>query len=158
MSDRVTLEDGTQERFRRKKIVESLKTVGLDSDSSNMIADMIDPHPGITEHEIKVKVFRLLDDMDQKIAERYLKTKKVHIQKEPMGYTGHVMIPKVVMDYLELRSGDMVDIIHCDKNCKLRAHQIDARDNDRILVSPLDLEAMGIKNRSPIAICKHVEG
>lgn len=159
MRQTVTLEDGTSEKFDRSKIVESLITVGMDRHSAKMIAGQIEPHPGITEHEIKVKVFRLLDGIDTNLSERYLKTKKVHVGRETMDMIGHIMVPQQVLDYLEINSGDKVDVIHCDRNCALRVHVINNPDqaHDTVLLSHYDMERMGLKNKALIAICKHVD-
>jgi len=157
MKPKVTLEDGTHERFDRSKIFKSLTTVGMDPHSARMISEQIEPHPGITEHEIKVKVFRLLDDIDPAVSERYLRTKKVYIRTESLDAPGHVMVPRAVLEYLEIKSGDKVDIIHCDRNCTLRAHEMEDRDHSHntVLLSHYDMEKMGLKNKTMIAICKH---
>ena len=159
MRVKVRLEDGTQEKFDRGKIVESLETVGLDRHTSKMIADQIIPHEGMTEHEIKVKVFRILDDIDPRFSDKYLRTKKVYIQKEQMDVIGNALLPRVVMEYLDLRNGEKVDIIHCEKNCTLKAFQIDDPEHahDRVVVSHYDMDRMGLKPRSQIAICKHMD-
>ena len=159
MKAKVTLEDGTSESFDRSKIVESLATIGMDRHSAKMIAGHIEPHPGITEHEIKVKVFRLLDEIDPKLSERYLRTKKVHVSREAMDLIGHVMVPRMILDYLEMNSGDKMDIIHCDRNCTLKAHLISDSDHahDTVLLSHFDMDRMGLKNKALVAICKHYE-
>ncbi|MGA1822499.1 MAG: hypothetical protein ACMUIG_08225 [Thermoplasmatota archaeon] len=159
MSVRVRKEDGTVEKFQRSKIVESLETMGLDHKTAKRIAKEVHEHDWISEHEIKVKVFGKLDQIDSRIADEYFSTHKVHVKSETMQMEGNVLIPDNLMDLLEIRVGDKMDMIHHEKHAVLRAYRIGAAKNDHdfIYMSEKDMRKMNIRNKDQVAICKHVE-
>jgi hypothetical protein len=152
-------EDGTHEKFHRSYIVESLETIGMDHKTAKTIAERIEPHKGISEHEIKVSVFKILDEMDSKLADEYLVTKKVYVKSESFQVDGAVLVPKLLMEYLDLHSNDKVDVIHCHKRVTLRAHERSESEKQLnvIYMSEHDMKKLDSKNRSLVAICKHVE-
>lgn len=159
MSIKVRKEDGSDEKFHRSNIVESLETVGLDHKTAKGIANQIEVHKGISEHEIKVKIFEILDEMDPKIADQYLVTKKVYVKSESFEVDGAVLASKILMEYLDLYNNEKVDIIHCQNRLTIRVHEkVDSiKELNVIYMSHHDMEKIEIKERSLVAICKHVE-
>ncbi len=159
MSIKVRKEDGSEEKFHRSYIVESLETVGLDHKVAKDIANQIEVHKGISEHEIKVKIFKILDEMDPKIADEYLVTKKVYVKSESFEVDGVVLVPKRLMEYLDLRNNDKTDLIHCHDRLTLRAHEKVGSDKEMnvVYLSHHDMKKIETKDRSLVAICKHIE-
>jgi hypothetical protein len=157
MTIKVRKEDGSLEKFHRSYIVESLETLGMDRDSAKLIAGQIPADKDITEHEIKARIFRMLDEMDPELAEKYLVTKKVHVKSESFQIRGNLLVPTKIMEYLELRNGDKVSVIHCKDNCVLRAYEKSNSDNehDVVFMSPDDMKNIEIKKGKQVAICKH---
>jgi len=159
MSVRVRKEDGSVEKFQRSKIIESLETMGLDHNIAKRIAKEVHEHDWISEHEIKVKVFSKLDQIDQGIADDYFTTHKVHVKSESISIAGNVLLPDHLMTLLDLRVGDKMDMIHHETHAVMRAYRIDSnkKDHDFIYISDADMKKMNIKNRDQVAICKHIE-
>jgi hypothetical protein len=158
MSIKVKLEDGEMEKFHRSYIVESLEAVGLDHHNAKEISKTIGKRDGMTEHDIKVKVYQKLDEIDSEIAERYLKTKKVRVKIESMQVMGHVMVPEFLMTFLELKHGDKIDIIHGEENQVLRVSGLHIdEEHNVILLSERDMKKLNVKEKGQVAICKHHE-
>lgn len=161
MSVKVRLEDGTLEKFHKSYIIESLETIGVDHVSAKRIANEIEKHKGITEHEIKVKVFQKLDMVNREIADKYMSTKKVHVHSETMQVKGNVLLPEFLMEYLELKNGDKIDIIHGSLHTILRAYELKDmyhhQDHDLIFMSEEDMSEIQVKEKNQVAICKHHE-
>ena len=161
MSVKVKLEDGTLEKFHKSYIIESLETIGVDHKSAKKIASEIEKHKGITEHEIKVKIFQKLETMNKEFADKYMSTKKVHVKSEALQVTGNVLLPEFLMTYLELRYGDKIDVIHGYNNSVLRAYGLKNiyhhQDNDIIFMSEKDMNKIEIVEKNQVAICKHHE-
>ncbi len=161
MSVKVKLEDGEMERFHRSYIVGSLETVGLDHITAKGIAKDIEKHKGMTEHDIKIKIFQKLDEIDPKIATKYKDTKKVRVSSESMQADGNALIPEFLMSYLELRNGDKIDVFHGNKNSLVRVNGLKDmyhhQDHNMIFLSDRDMKDIDIKERSLVAICKHQE-
>jgi hypothetical protein len=159
MSVKVRLEDGSMEKFSKSNIIESLETIGLDHKSAKKIANEIEKHKGISEHEIKIKIFQILDSMDSEIADKYMKTKKVFVKSESMPVEGSVLIPEFLMDYLQLRYGDNIDLFHNEKSCILRSYGMKDiyhhQEHNTIFLSERDMIKMDIKENHQVAICKH---
>lgn len=158
MTVRVRREDGSVEKFQRSRIVESLETMGLDHKAAKRIAKEVHEHDWISEHEIKVKVFSKLDQIDSKMADEYFTTHKVHVKSETMQIAGNVLIPDHLMDLLEIRIGDKTDIIHHEKHEVMRAYRIESgkKDHDIIYMSDMDMKKINVKNHDQVAICKHL--
>jgi hypothetical protein len=159
MSFKVRMENGSLEKFHRSYIMESLETIGMDHDEAKTISKMIEPHKDMTQHEIKVKVFKILDEMDHAMADKYLVTKKVHVKHGSFQVDGEALIPDSIMEYLDLQTGNKIDLIHCTSNCTLRAHQKDHSedDGDVVFLSKHDMRKIEAKGKTLVAICKHVE-
>ena len=159
MSFKVRMENGSLEKFHRSYIIESLETIGMDHDEAKSIAKMIEPHKEMTQHEIKVKVFKFLDEMNHEMADTYLVTKKVHVKHGSFQVDGEALLPNSVMEYLDLQNGNKIDIIHCTKNCTLRAHQSNHShdDGDIVFLSDHDMKKIDVKDKNLVAICKHIE-
>lgn len=159
MSIKVRKEDGTEEKFHRSYIVESLETLGMDHKTAKNVASQIEAHKWISEHEIKVKVFKILDEMDPKLADQYLVTKKVYVKHETFQVDGEVLVPKTLMDYLDLRNGDKVDVIHCHNRDTYRAHEksVEKKELNVVYMGKHDMKKLDVKDRSLVAICKHEE-
>jgi len=157
MTIKVRMENGSLEKFHRSYIVESLQTLGMDRDSARLIAEQIPGDKDITEHEIKARIFRMLDEMDSSLAEKYLVTKKVHVKSESFQIKGNLLVPIKIMEYLGLRSGDKVSVIHCKDNCILRAYEKSNSDHehDVVFMSPDDMKNIEIKKGNQVAICKY---
>jgi hypothetical protein len=160
MTVRIRLEDGSDDKFRRSDIIESLETVGLDRKRAKMIASEVEKHKGITEHEIKVKIFQKLDSIDSMLADNYMKTKKVHISNESLGIKDHALIPGFLMEYLDIKTGDKIDVIHGDRKLIMAARGIDDSyhknlHHDQIFLSQRDMKDLKVKQHSRVAICKH---
>jgi hypothetical protein len=155
----VKKEDGSYEKFHRNMIKESLEAVGVDSKTAKMLSKGIQEHKGITEHEIKSRIFDELDRIDPELADRYYVTKKVHVRKEHVQVDGSALLSQYLMDYLDLGRGEKMDVFHCDKDCTLRAYpiQFEHDDHETIFLSQHDIEKMSIKKRDQVAICKHRE-
>lgn len=159
MSYKVRMENGSLEKFHMSYIIESLETIGMDHEDAKEIAKMVEPHKEMTQHEIKVKVFKFLDKMDHELADKYLVTKKVHVRSESFQVVGEALLPRSVMDYLDLDNGNKISVIHCRKNCVLRAHHTTSpkNDGDIVYLSEHDMKNIDVKGRSLVAICKHIE-
>ena len=159
LSVKVKLEDGSMEKFHKAYIIESLETVGLDHKSAKKIANEVEKHKGMTEHEIKVKIFQKLDMIDKEMANRYMETKKVHVKSEALQVMGNVLLPEFLMSYQELRSGEQIDVIHGDKNVVLRAYEMkdihNHQDHNVIFMSDRDMGQIGINGNNQVGICKH---
>jgi len=157
----VKLEDGTLEKFHKSNIVDSLEAIGVDHISAKRIANEIKKHKGMSEHEIKVQVFQKLDMVNKEVANVYLATKKVHVKSETMKVKGHALLPEFLMSYLELRSGDKLDIIHGHKHIVLRSYELkdvyQHQDHDMIFMSEDDMNQIEAKEKDQVAICKHHE-
>jgi hypothetical protein len=159
MSIKVKLEDGTDEKFHKKYIVESLEAIGLDHDNAKQIAKAVEKHKGISEHEIKVKVFDQLDKLDPVLADRYMRTKKVIVKSEASEVDGNALLPEFLMEYFELRNGDEIDVFHGNNFRTLRAigmkdiyhHQ----DHNSIFISHKDMKMISAKENHQVAMCKH---
>jgi hypothetical protein len=153
------MENGSLEKFHRSYIMESLETIGMDHDEAKSISKMIEPHKEMTQHEIKVKVFKILDEMNHDLADRYLITKKVHVKHGSFQVDGEALLPSSIMDYLDLQTGNKIDLIHCSTNCTLRAHQKNdsEKDGDVVYLSDHDMKKIEVKGKTLVAICKHVE-
>lgn len=160
MTIKVRLEDGTEEKFSRSNIIGSLEAVGLDHKTAKQIAGNVEKHLGITEHEIKVKIFEKLDSIDSMIADDYMRTKKVHVNSETFGVKDNALLPGFLMEYLDLRNGDKVDVIHGDKRIIVHAFQVDDKyhsnaHHDMIFLSKANIKEMKIKDKALVAVCKH---
>lgn len=159
MSFKVRMENGSLEKFNRSYIVESLETIGMDHEEAKNIAKLVKPHKEMTQHEIKVKVFKFLDEMDHALADKYLVTKKVHVKHGSFQVDGEALLPGSVMKYLDLQTGNKIDLIHCTDNCTLRAHERNHSedDGDIVFLSEHDMKKITAKEKTLVAICKHVE-
>lgn len=160
MTVRIRLEDGSDDKFRRSDIIESLETVGLDHRRAKMIAGEVEKHRGITEHEIKVKIFQKLDSIDSMLADDYMKTKKVHVSNESLGIKNSALLPQFLMEYLDIKNGDKIDVIHGDHRVVMTARRIDDNyhknlHHDQIFLSDRDMKDLKVKGHSRVAICKH---
>jgi hypothetical protein len=157
----VKLEDGSLEKFHKSYIIESLEAIGVDHISAKRIANEIKKHKGMTEHEIKVAVFKKLDMVNSEIANKYLSTKKVHVKSDASHVKGNVLLPEFLMSYLELKNGDKIDICHVFKHITLRAYELKDVDNhqshDLIFMSEDDMKLIDVKEKHQVAICKHHE-
>jgi hypothetical protein len=159
MSFKVRMENGSLEKFHRSYIIESLETIGMDHEEAKSVAKMVKPHKEMTQHEIKVRVFKFLDEMNHELADKYLTTKKVHVKHGAFQVDGEALLPNSVMEYLDLQTGNKIDILHCHSNCTLRAHQKNNSedDGDVVFLSEHDMKKIDVKDRKLVAICKHVE-
>ena len=95
------------------------------------------------------------------MANIYMTTKKVHVKSESMQMKGRVLLPEFLMEYLQLRNGDKVDVIHTFKNAVLHAYELKDvyhhQDHDIIFMSEDDLKTIDAKEKDQVAICKHHE-
>jgi hypothetical protein len=159
MFEMIRKDDGNLERFHRHDIVESLVSIGLEHKEAKEIAKKIKKHNGMTEHEIKVKIFDLLEEIDPNLADMYFRTKKVLVKHDLSRIPGYVLMPQYLMDYLDLQRGSKVDVIHTKTNGYLRAidfHLVD-EDHDTVFMSEQDMSKLDIKDGEMVAICKHNE-
>ncbi len=149
------------EKFHKAYIVESLETMGVDRASAKNMASEIEKHKGMTEHEIKVKIFQKLNTVNMDLANKYMSTKKVHVKSEAMQVKGNVLLPEFIMTYIKIRNGDKIDVIHGYNNSVLRAYELKDiyhhQDHDIIFMSEKDMNQMEIKEKNQVAICKHHE-
>ena len=159
MSVKVKLEDGSEEKYHKGYIIESLETIGLDHATAKKIANEVEKHRGISEHEIKVKIFRILDSIDCNLADQYMRTKKVRVRSETMEIKGNALLPEFLMEYLGLRNGDEIDIIHGNSSSIIRAYGMTDtyhhQDHNSILMSHNDMKNIGVREQHQVAICKH---
>ncbi|MFW3146936.1 MAG: hypothetical protein ACMUIE_09015 [Thermoplasmatota archaeon] len=155
----VNKEDGSYQKFDRSKIVESLVAVGVDHKTAKKMAKEIHEHHGISEHEIKSKLFEMLDKLDPAIADRFYMTKKVHVRSDTMEVEGNALLSDFLMDYLDMRRGEKLDLFHLDKKCTLRAYpmRFEHDDHETVFLSHGDIHRMDIGKHDQVAICKHRE-
>lgn len=159
MTIMIRKEDGSYEKFHRHMIVESLEAVGLDRKTAKRLAKGIDEHPGLSEHEIKSRLFEELDKIDPMLADRYYMTKKVHVKSEHVQIDGSALLSDYLMEYLDLSRGGKMDLFHRDMDCTLRVYPLhfDHDDHETIFMSDHDIKRMNIKRGEQVAICRHRE-
>ncbi|MEA3558045.1 MAG: hypothetical protein U9R75_02215 [Candidatus Thermoplasmatota archaeon] len=155
----VTKEDGSFEKFNRSRMVESLEAIGVDRKTAKKISKGIDEHPRISVHEIKNKIFEVLDGIDPKLADRYYMTKKVHVKSKHVQTDGSAFLSEFLMEFIGVGRGEKLDLFHYDRDFTLRAYplQFDHDDHETIFMSDHDRKIMNIKNGDQVGICKHRE-
>ncbi|MGA1793391.1 MAG: ATP cone domain-containing protein [Thermoplasmatota archaeon] len=155
----VTKEDGSFEKFKRSNIVQSLEAMGVDHKKAKELAKQVVEKQRMTEHEIKFMIFEMLDKIDPELADRYYMTKKVHVHNESMQVTGNALLSDFLMEYLDLRQGDRMDIFHGDKKTIMRAYELHFKhdDHETIFMSDHDMKLMDIRKGDQVGICKHHE-
>jgi len=159
MSVKVILEDGSQEKYHKAYIIESLESVGLDHRTAKDIANEVKKHKGITEQEIKEQIFQILVKIDIGKANMFMKTKKVLVKKESMQVIGNVLLPEFLMKNQELRNGDRINIFHGENSTVLRAYGMTDQDNHQdhntIFMSEKDMKGIDVQEKHQVAIRKY---
>ena len=157
MTIHVVKEDGAIKKFRRSNIIESLEAIGVERKTAKELAKKVHEKQKIREHEIKFMVFGMLDEIDPTLADRYYMTTKVHVKNDASQVSGNALLSNFLMEYLDLRPGDKIDVFHGNKRSTIRSYRIQSPhdDHETILMSASDMKSMDIRSGDQAGICKH---
>lgn len=157
MKLKVLKKNGRKERFKKGKLIRSLKEAGLESHIAKNIANSMDIENGMSTEEIRSIVKAYLEHVDKKVLERYSNTKRMRVHNDILEVEGNCLLDNETMKKMGFLTGEEIDVINGEFYEKLRVFGItgDWIKPDHLYLSHEDMEEIKAGNESRISFRKH---
>ncbi len=157
MKSKVVKKNGKKERYRKGKIIKSLKEAGLESHVAKNIANSLDIENGMTTDEIRDIVIEHLEHVDKKVYDKYVTTQRMKVHNDILEVEGNCLLDAVTMEEMGYQTGDEIDVINGEFYEKLRVFPISGEwiKPDHLYLSHEDMRDINVHNESRISFRKH---
>ncbi len=147
----VKKKDGSEEKFDRTKLELSMRNAGADEKMAREVAAKVEEREGMTTDDIRRTVRDELHKRNTEVAEQYEDTKLFAAKKAMDAAKGTAQITENCMKKLNLKSGDIIELMHENRRHIVRAEMASV-GRIEIHLHEEDLKALGAKEGTRIAV------
>ncbi len=149
----VKKKDGSEEKFDRNKLERSIRYAGADEKIAREVAATVEEKEGMTTDDIRRTVTHELSNRNAEVASRYKDTKRFAAKKAIDAAKGTARITEKCMKKLNIKSGDVIELMHENKRHSVRAEKASV-GRIEIHLHEEDLKALGAHEGTRIAVRK----